>query len=581
MQIVLLIPCVYLKIACDMCTSPVKILNPSYQKAVYSYVEGQISEADPRLRIADKYIDVPCGKCPECLLSYSRDLIQRAQIEALTSYVYMVTLTYDDEHIPHVSFTSFRRYRKPGKRHYTCKPGQPLDIYYADLKHVQDMFKRLRNLPVFQERGLRYFACCEFGSERFRPHHHLMLFVSRLDTDDELTPHKILNMLILNIRKFYGKNIGTRKNPVYDPYFTYAWRYRNGHVEENYRVEYVQTLDDQGLPIDKSDNSRGCAAVTSYIVGYMQKIDRFDQKVRDALSHGYFPDPVVRRRIRSLLCSQVHYSKHFGFGFDTSTGARIYPSPANLTISETQYNLYQLLKPYLDPDHNINSLPLDLQSELENYAVKVTSPFYNIDDDIVGPWAFASVIGLSKFREWLSSLEWHKYFLFVLAMWYFPKFRQSFLSTHHMDVQSFELNWFPQSYDDRYKRSVAYETIRSMIDQGLRARQPFLSFVYVDKNGQTQYRGLSSYYRRYCTTPADQLAMLDSIGVHDMSEYISYMSRFESPPGKARERILLSEHNTESGRPSDDSPIFSKNGLFYSSKFSIFALAGQDFMSLI
>lgn len=581
MQIVLLILYVYLKIVCNMCTNPVRILNPSYQKAVYSYVEGQISETDPRLRIADKYIAVPCGKCPECRLSYSRDLIQRAQIESLTSYVYMVTLTYDDEHIPHVSFTSYRRFRKPGKRHYTCDPDKPLDIYYADLKHIQDMFKRLRNLPVFQERGLRYFACCEFGSERFRPHHHLMLFVSRLDTDDELTPHKILNKLLVNIRKFYGKNIGTRKNPVYEPYFTYAWRFRHGHVEENYRVEYVQTLDDQGQPIEKSDHSRGCAAVTSYIVGYMQKIDRFDQKLREVLAHGYFPDPVVRRRIRSLLCSQVHYSKHFGFGFDTSTGARIYPSPANLSISETQYNVYNLLKPYLDPDHNINALPLDLQSKVENYASTVTSPFYNVDDDICGTWAFVSVTGLSKFREWISSLEWHKYFLFVLSMWYFPKFRQSFFCTHDLDVESFELNWFPQSYDDSYKSSVAYKAIRSMIDKGLRARQPFLSFVYVDRNGQTQYRGLSSYYRRYCTTPADQLAMFDSICVRDMTEYISYMSCFESPPGRARECILLSEHNTESGRPDDESLIFSKNSLFYSSKLSIFALTGQDLLSLV
>lgn len=90
---------------------------------------------------------IKCGQCVECRLAYSREWAIRMTHEAQMHKVScMVTLTYDDVHLPH--------------------HGQLLK---SDL---QKFFKRLRkNTGPF-----KYVACGEYGERTRRPHFHVALF---------------------------------------------------------------------------------------------------------------------------------------------------------------------------------------------------------------------------------------------------------------------------------------------------------------------------------------------------------------------------------------------------------------------
>ena len=92
---------------------------------------------------------VPCGKCFECRVRRSREWSFRLVGEARHSdSCCMVTLTYDDEHLPQDGSVSRRE--------------------------VQLFMKRLRKAVA--PCRVRFFACGEYGDKFGRPHYHIMLF---------------------------------------------------------------------------------------------------------------------------------------------------------------------------------------------------------------------------------------------------------------------------------------------------------------------------------------------------------------------------------------------------------------------
>lgn len=100
---------------------------------------------------------VPCGRCDACLLSRSRQWSLRVMHELRYHETAMfLTLTYRDEEL--VYGGNFR----------------------ATLvkSHLQNFWKRYRkylNAQPGQPR-IRYFACGEYGSLRYRPHYHAIIF---------------------------------------------------------------------------------------------------------------------------------------------------------------------------------------------------------------------------------------------------------------------------------------------------------------------------------------------------------------------------------------------------------------------
>lgn len=110
--------------------------------------------------------EIPCGKCIGCRLDYSRQWANRCMLELqYCRSAYFVTLTYDDFHVPHASYTDL-------------DTGELLDCLTLRKRDFQLFMKRLRK--EFGD-GIRFFACGEYGSSTFRPHYHAILFNLHLD----------------------------------------------------------------------------------------------------------------------------------------------------------------------------------------------------------------------------------------------------------------------------------------------------------------------------------------------------------------------------------------------------------------
>lgn len=103
--------------------------------------------------IKDMQVQIPCGRCVDCRLEYSRAWASRCVLESKNHDANsFITLTYDNDHLPEDGSIS--------------------------KKEVQDFMKRLRiNIKRSgYDKEIRYFACGEYGDKFSRPHYHLCIF---------------------------------------------------------------------------------------------------------------------------------------------------------------------------------------------------------------------------------------------------------------------------------------------------------------------------------------------------------------------------------------------------------------------
>lgn len=111
-------------------------------------------------KVYREWIEIPCGKCIECRLQYSRQWADRCVYEAMyypEDQCWFCTLTYNNENIVDVNSEYL--------------PGTLVK------KHFQDFMKRLRD-HEYRKNGnrIRFYACGEYGSKTFRPHYHVIIF---------------------------------------------------------------------------------------------------------------------------------------------------------------------------------------------------------------------------------------------------------------------------------------------------------------------------------------------------------------------------------------------------------------------
>ena len=172
-----------------MCTSPLKAFKiginangkdilkiTSYQVEylvrfgdTFSYVSKEEAERSmpidaliyPEKHIIKDWIEIPCGKCLQCRLQYSREWADRCMLELKShdpNECWFVTLTYDDDHIHDYGHDIF--------------PG------ILRKEDFQDFMKRLRDhcYRDFPGKDIRYFMCGEYGSHTFRPHYHAIIY---------------------------------------------------------------------------------------------------------------------------------------------------------------------------------------------------------------------------------------------------------------------------------------------------------------------------------------------------------------------------------------------------------------------
>lgn len=111
---------------------------------------------------------VPCGRCTECKLNYSRNWAVDCMLEK-TYYkdneVWFLTLTYEDEYLPFYEFKS--------------DDGQIFKGISLRKKDLQDFWKRLRK--HYPKAKIKYLAVGEYGKTTSRPHYHAIIFGVPLD----------------------------------------------------------------------------------------------------------------------------------------------------------------------------------------------------------------------------------------------------------------------------------------------------------------------------------------------------------------------------------------------------------------
>lgn len=265
-----------------MCLNPIQIKNPLLGHAKDSkYMAAKDCHS--------QYIYVPCGHCAECCAKRQADLIQRLKFEEKSYYLYFVTLTYDNAHLPYLSLDDAE--------------GKEQVFPYANFKHVQDMFKRFRKNDVFG-RPFRYIAVSEYGKRHGRPHFHIIFLLKKYADDNEFESLRLEKLVYDNFKSGWSINIGTNKFPVYESLFTYQERYEGRQLKSNFDAHLV-------IPF----GADGTADVAYYVTKYIMKSSKIVDAVKMRLKSCFTDDVSGKAMFRDywrLIAPKCVKSLYFG-----------------------------------------------------------------------------------------------------------------------------------------------------------------------------------------------------------------------------------------------------------------------------
>lgn len=276
-----------------MCVSPIKIPNPNY----HSNVEIIKKTTDT----LNTHLLVPCGVCPECLMSRQINLVQRSKTLSLDHYLFFCTLTYNRQSLPK----------------YHCSTG--VDIPYADVKDVQLMMKRIRKANAFGREFVYYFVS-ERG-KKGRPHFHGLIFIPKYDHDDKLYP-SILETSVRNvIFHEWKRNYGSNRVPIWKPLFSYRQKFMAGKRFSNFDLHYV---------VDHS-TEKGSSDVAFYVTKYILKGSDYERRLQQALKLNLPEDEYFE--VWSVVKSRSISSK--GFGYRTEREKAYVKHCAELSVNDS------------------------------------------------------------------------------------------------------------------------------------------------------------------------------------------------------------------------------------------------------
>lgn len=227
------------------CLTPYVKENPNYGKGNIGY--NFLKDCDSR------YINIPCGYCPDCIAVKQMYWVQRIQMESLYNHLFFGTLTYDDKHLPVITIDEF-------------------DIRYACADDVVLTLKRLRKDYAFGV-PFRYFFVSELGTKKGRPHFHILFLIKKGYNDTLNDCLNLENTISTKLREYWSVNIGTKFKPIYEPRFTYVSKIIRGKIYSNYDLHYV----------NPALTSNGTSDVAFYVLKYMLKYNDRTTKLQQAL----------------------------------------------------------------------------------------------------------------------------------------------------------------------------------------------------------------------------------------------------------------------------------------------------------
>lgn len=261
-----------------MCVSPVKIKHPRFKNHQFLY------------GVDKEYIYVPCGNCKECQQQKQNDLEFRAYHEflltqSLGGFTLFTTFTYNNWSIPR--YDGFDFFRK---------------------KDMSDFLKRLKSQlerDKFDVYGhLKYIITSEYGHKLFRPHMHLLFFVTIPGITAEVFDQYLRRCWKKEVfegsdfKKSIGyqdrRNVQQRTvNSIYGLRYVIKYLAKDSNVKEcllnHMESSFVFALDnmlkDAGTSIKKASLAEIASVYHSYKAGYpaMENLQLFNFSL---ISHG-------------------------------------------------------------------------------------------------------------------------------------------------------------------------------------------------------------------------------------------------------------------------------------------------------
>lgn len=190
---------------------------------------NQIQVLNPK---TGKFIKVPCGTCYACQSNKRSSWMFRNTVELQYSEsAFFCTLTYNDTALLGLPYHASSQLRMPLKFHY------------------QRWFKRLRK--ALEPAKVRYFLCHEYGDASLRPHYHVILYLDRsmslqemrsLISDtwiygniqcDYVTPARVHYLTKYVTKQFRNVKVSGRS---VDYIFNHVWE--NRALQHRYIVEF-------------------------------------------------------------------------------------------------------------------------------------------------------------------------------------------------------------------------------------------------------------------------------------------------------------------------------------------------------
>lgn len=331
-----------------MCISPNTIKNPYH--GVKSPITRLIHDTEAF------YIRVPCGVCKECIALKQMEVVQRVQMEAMDSFLYFSTLTYNNDFLPRFTFSN------------------GIKVPFADVSHLQNTIKRIRNNNLFT-RPFRYFAVSERGSSdtgTHRPHFHILWFLPRYDGElysDGLSLEQRLHDVLL---EQWSVNLGSKRKPHYEPLCTYRTKFYRGKLYKNYDTHFV-------VPSLTSD---GVSSVAFYVCKYLMKQNDYERRLQQAMRLNLPEDEY--EVVYPIIRSQSYRSPSFGLGRSGAHFYKIWDYLRSCVVRSDESKPY----PQFFPPDSVDVFPM-CSYYLENPLIfdmsdwmrfKMDKPYFTVDD---------------------------------------------------------------------------------------------------------------------------------------------------------------------------------------------------------
>lgn len=274
-------------------------------------------------------------------------IVQRMQMESIGNYIFYGTLTYNRSSLPSLLVST------------------GFSIPFADCRDLQNLMKRLRKRNAFT-RPFRYFAVSERGTERGRPHFHVLFLIPKYDSDDKnVTPFNLEALMFRELLVEWRRNYGSTRKPVYKPLCTYKEIYVRGRRISNYDLHYVQPLL----------NDDGAASVAFYVTKYLLKRSDREARLQQAL-HLNLPQeeyddvwPVVR--------SRYFVSKGFGLNAEVTPFGDMIPDSSVLSYIRSCVERSEDFPKYYSPaDGHSQPLARYYRSRGDCYGMSDALRFY-------------------------------------------------------------------------------------------------------------------------------------------------------------------------------------------------------------